>query len=126
MIFRVRAYRTVDGKCPVREFLEEHGRSNPDSYDFLIAGIRKLCDKKYHQEPLSKKLKGNKFSELRNVSSGARIIFAFRPKQLIVLLLGIIKKTNELPQNVVRQAQTYHDDYLLRCTGDEELINEQF
>jgi hypothetical protein len=125
MRFRVRCYRTEDGACPVREFLEGQRRASPDSYAFLIAGINKLRDRKYHREPLSKALPGLGLWELRHVDSGARILYHFRPKQLIVLLLGLVKKGDKLPRGAIAQAQAYRDDYNERCTNDEESVDEQ-
>lgn len=126
MRFRVRAYRTAAGRCPVREFLDECARSDPETHDFLVAGINKLRDRRYHREPVSKHLEEWGLYELRDVGSGARVFFDFRPGRLIVLLHAVFKKKRGWDKEPPRQAVRYRDDYLERCTGDEEWIDEQF
>jgi hypothetical protein len=66
MDFIVEFYETETGACPVREFLDELKRSDPDDFAAVIVGLSKLRNRQCHREPLSKSL-GEGFFELRHV-----------------------------------------------------------
>ncbi len=56
MEFSVEFYETVEGHCPVQEFLDELKESDPDDFAAVLAGLAKLRNRIYHREPLSKAL----------------------------------------------------------------------
>ena len=119
----MRRYQKVGGECPVQEFLDEQRASNPDGYAALIAGIRKLRDRKYHRPPLSERVDDQIF-ELKALPF--RLFYAFRPGKLIVLLSGLRKKSRKLPEGEVKLARRYLEDYEQRCGHDEERTDEDF
>ncbi|MBI3967587.1 MAG: type II toxin-antitoxin system RelE/ParE family toxin [Chloroflexi bacterium] len=113
----------------MRELLTELRQSNRPLWLSLRAALRKLRDRKNHGEPLTKDV-GDDLLEVR--APGARILFFFRPCQLIVLLGGFQKKTDKLPAKQRSRAIRLRSAYLAgfanpeRCTGDELFIDEQF
>ena len=123
MEFRLRFYRTSDGRCPVLEFIEEQRRLNPVLFRQTVAAIRKMQDSRNHGGELSQPIDGwRELFEIR--PDGARVLFIFRGGRLIVLLSAVLKKRNRLPRSVFKLADTYRIDYLKRCTGDEHESNE--
>jgi len=42
MEFTIEFYETSSGKCPVRGFLDEFKKSNPDDFAAVMAGLAKL------------------------------------------------------------------------------------
>jgi hypothetical protein len=65
MDFTVEFYETEAGMCPVREFLDELRKSDPDDFATVLAGLAKLRNRQYHRPPLSKSL-GEGLFELRH------------------------------------------------------------
>ncbi len=124
--FRLWAYRREDGECPVWDFLREHGRSNQRGRHFLIAHIRAMRDGDRQRPPAFKLLPGTGLWEIRVLQTGARVLGFTRPNRLMVLLIGTVKKKDELPHTIVAKAQAYRQDYLKRCTEDEDTYDEEF
>jgi len=110
-------YETVDGKCPVMEFidfrskrnqakilslisyLEEMGPNLPRPYaDFLSEGIHELLIK----------LSGSQI----------RILYFFYYRKFIVLTHAFIKKTDKVPIFEIKQAKKYRKDFLDRVNED--------
>jgi hypothetical protein len=56
MDFAVEFYEKESGACPVREFLDDLKKSDPDNFAIVVAGLAKLRNSQYHREPLSKAL----------------------------------------------------------------------
>ena len=68
MDFSVEFYETAVGSCPVRDFLNELKRTDPDDFAAVVAGLSKLKQRKNHREPLSKSI-GYGLFELRHVGN---------------------------------------------------------
>ena len=63
--------------APVREFLDDLKKSDPDDFAVVLAGLAKLRNSQYHREPLSKAFGGGLF-ELRHVGKlNTRVLWFF-------------------------------------------------
>jgi phage-related protein len=97
MDFTVEFYEAESGICPVREFLDELKKSDPEDFAVVLAGLAKLCNSQYHREPLSKAL-GDGLFELRHVGKlNTRVLWFFMKGRRIVLLHGIRNKGQAIP-----------------------------
>jgi phage-related protein len=97
MDFTVEFYETNDGKCPVRDFLDELKVSGPNDFASVMAGIAKLRNRQYHREPLSKAL-GHGLFELRHVGKlNTRMIWFYMKGRRIVAVHGIRNKGQAIP-----------------------------
>jgi len=97
MDFIVEFYETESGNCPVREFLDDLKKSDPEDFAVVVAGLAKLRNSHYHREPLSKALGGGLF-ELRHVGKlNTRVLWCFMKGRRIVLLHGIRNKGQAIP-----------------------------
>jgi len=122
MTFRFRSYCNANGKCPVRDLVDK--QRHQKFYPELIAGFRKLRDKKNHGNPLTEPIEDG-LLEFR--VDAVRILFCFRPSQLILLLHGVVKKRKKLPRTAIEQAKRNRSDYYMRrCTCDEDSVDEDF
>jgi hypothetical protein len=54
MEFSIELYESVSGDCPVREFLIELKKTDPNDYAAVAAGLVRLRNRQYHRPPLSK------------------------------------------------------------------------
>jgi phage-related protein len=97
MEFTVEFYETNDGRCPVRDFLDELKVSDPNDFASVMAGIAKLRNRQYHREPLSKAL-GHGLFELRHVGKlNTRMIWFYMKGRRIVAVHGIRNKGQAIP-----------------------------
>jgi hypothetical protein len=51
MDFTVEFYETESAACPVRDFLDDLKKSDPDDFAIVAAGLAKLQNSQYHREP---------------------------------------------------------------------------
>jgi phage-related protein len=92
MDFTLEFYETIDGQCPVLDFLEELRRSDPDDHALVLRGLSKLQNRQYHREPLSKAL-GDGLFELRHVGKlNTRVLWFFMKGRRIIAVHGIRNK----------------------------------
>ncbi len=106
MDFNVQFYETATGGCPVREFLDELKRTDPDDFASVLAGLAKLRNRRYHAEPLSKSL-GNGLFELRHVGKlNTRVLWFFMKDQRIIAVHGIRNKGQAI---AARDLQVAHE-----------------
>ena len=117
LIYRVRAYRLPTGRCPVREFIAGF-RKNKRLHDGLLALTRRASSRHYHKLPFYKPL-GDGLHELRLSPHPQRIIFSFEGRSLLLLLTGVTKKQDALPQSDLKQAQRYRSEYKQRLQDGE-------
>ena len=100
--------------CPVREFLDELKKSNPDDFAAILAGLARLRNREYHRPPLSKPI-GEDLFELRHVGKlNTRVLYFFMKSRRIILVHGIRKKTRKLPARDRRIALERKRDWLER------------
>ena len=114
MEFTIEFYETSTGTCPVREFLDEIKKSNPDDFAAILAGLAKLRNREYQRPPLSKAI-GEELFELRHVGKlNTRVLYFFMRSRRIILVHGIRKKTRKLPARDRRIALERKGDWLAR------------
>ena len=122
-VWHVLYYESVDGKCPVKEFidsrsernqakilatiaaLEERGPNLPRPYaDYLQDGIHEL--------------------RIRLTGDHVRVLYFFCYKDFIVLTNAIIKHMSRVPPAAIREAKRCRSDFLARINEKElrELI----
>lgn len=98
MEFEIFFYEDQKGNVPVEKFLLELNKSNRILVAKTHQGIKKLRNRVYHKEPLSKYLESGLW-ELR-VKAGTdilRIIYTFVKGRVIILLHVFIKKKQKTP-----------------------------
>ena len=97
MEFNIEFYENKEGKCPVREFLDDLKASDPDDFAAVMAGLAKLRNRQYHRPPLSKPI-GNGLLELRHVGKlNTRVLYFFMKGRRIIAVHGIRNKALEIP-----------------------------
>ena len=97
MKFKIEFYESVQGRCPVRGFLENLKDTVPDDFAFILAGLNKLKLREYHRPPLSKSI-GDGLYELRHVGRlNTRIFYFFAHGKRVVLVHGLLKKGRKIP-----------------------------
>lgn len=109
-------YRTVDGKCPVQEFLD----SLPSKAAQKVTWVLNLVEDIALLPPTYfKKMVGTEeIWECRiQLGSNAYRIFCFLDgNSVVVLTHGLIKKTQKTPQREIERAEDYRRNYLQRRT----------
>lgn len=116
MDFIVEFYETEIGNCPVREFLDELKRSDPDDFAAVLAGLAKLRNRQFHREPLSKSL-GDGLFELRHVGKlNTRILWFFVKGKRIIAVHGIRNKGRSIAQHDLKTAGERMLDWQRRMT----------
>ncbi len=114
MEFSVEFYETLDGRCPVREFLDTLKASNPSDFAAVMAGLAKLRNRQYHREPLSKALGGG-LLELRHVGKlNTRILWFFQKGQRIIAVHSIRNKGRTIAAHDLASAHSRMADWLKR------------
>jgi len=107
-------YRTADGKCPVRDFLDDL----PGKTDQKVVWV--LClleDMEIVPATYFKKLIGTEDIWECRMQYGSNIyrIFCFFDSHSVVILThGFEKKSMKTPRQEIERAETYRRDYLNR------------
>ena len=115
MEFIVEFYETQSGSCPVRGFLDDLKKSDPDDFAVVLAGLAKLRNSQHHREPLSKAL-GDGLFELRHVGKlNTRVLWFFMKGRRIVLLHGIRNKGQAIPARDLNTARERMRDWRNRA-----------
>jgi len=97
MKFRIEFYESLQGRCPVQDFLENLKDTAPDDFVVILAGLNKLKLREYHRPPLSKPI-GDGLYELRHVGRlNTRIFYFLAHGKRIILVHGILKKGRKIP-----------------------------
>lgn len=118
-MYEVFFYDTIDGKCPVQDFLDS---LEPKILAKTLRTIDLLeTNGPLLREPYSKHIQNGLF-ELRTKQGSdiTRVFYFFFIDQKVVLTNGFIKKTNKTPIAEKLLAQKYKDDYERRY-GNEQL-----
>jgi len=114
MDFNVEFYETATGACPVRDFLDELQRSDPNDFAAVVAGLAKLRNPQYHREPLSKALGGGLF-ELRHVGKlNTRVLWFFVKNRRIIAVHSIRNKGRAIPDRDLATARERMRDWMKR------------
>lgn len=112
-------YKTVDGKCPVQDFLD----SLPGKAAQKVAWVLNLLED-LDAVPSSyfKKLAGTKEiweCRIQFASNAYRIFCFFVDNSVVVLTHGLIKKSQKTPKSEIEKAEAYRRDFLKRRTQHE-------
>lgn len=114
MEFSVEFYETITGKSPVRDFLEDLKKSDPDDFVAVMAGLVKLRNRDYHKPPLSKSI-GDDLFELRHIGKlNTRVIYFFMKGRRIILIQGIRNKSMKISARNRAVSLQRKDDWLSR------------
>lgn len=115
MGFTVEFYETMDGRCPLREFLEQLRQTDRDDHAAVLRGLAKLRNRQYHREPLCKAL-GNGLFELRHVGKlNTRVLWFFVKGRRIITVHGIRNKAQAIPARDLEVAQRRMRDWTERA-----------
>lgn len=116
MEFTVEFYETREGRCHVREFLDQLKTSDPGDFAAVIAGLAKLRNRQHHRAPLSKALGGG-LLELRHAGKlNTRILWFFQRGRRIVAVHGIRNKGQAIAAHDLATAHARRADWLDRQT----------
>ena len=114
MDFSVEFFTNASGRSPVREFLEELKKSDPDDHASVLRGLAKLRSRQNHREPLSKAL-GDGLFELRHVGKlNTRILWFFMKGRRIIAVHGIRNKGQGIPARDLQIARDRMRDWQAR------------
>jgi len=106
-------YRTVDGKCPVQEFID----SLPGKVAQKIVWVLKLLeDLEIVPSSYFKKLVGTEEIWECRIQFGSNTyrIFCFFIDHSVILTHGFVKKSQRTPAGEIERAETYRRDFLKR------------
>jgi len=106
-------YRTVDGKCPVQEFID----SLPGKVAQKIVWVLKLLeDLEIVPSSYFKKLVGTEEIWECRIQFGSNTyrIFCFFIDNSVILIHGFVKKSQKTPAGEIERAEAYRRDFLKR------------
>jgi phage-related protein len=106
-------YRTVDGKCPVQEFID----SLPGKVAQKIVWVLKLLeDLEIVPSSYFKKLVGTEEIWECRIQFGSNTyrIFCFFIDNSVILTHGFVKKSQKTPAGEIERAEAYRRDFLKR------------
>jgi len=114
MDFSLEFYQMQQGRCPVREFLDDLKAVNPDDFVIIMAGLAKLQHRQNHHPPLSKPV-DDKLFELRHVGKlNTRILYFFMKGRRIILVHAIRNKAQKIQRHDLAIALERMNDWLRR------------
>ena len=107
-------YKTIEGKCPVKDFLD----SLPGKVAQKVAWVLSLLeDLEVVPSTYFKKLVGTEEiwkCRIQFASNAYRIFCFFEGDSVVILTHGFTKKTQKTPQQEIERAEAYRRDYLKR------------
>ena len=107
-------YKTAEGKCPVRDFLD----SLPGKVAQKVAWVLSLLeDLEVVPSTYFKKLVSTEEiweCRVQFASNAYRIFCFFEGHSVVILTHGFVKKTQKTPQQEIERAEAYRRDYLKR------------
>jgi len=107
-------YTTIDGKCPVREFLDSLSGKVAQK---LLWTLKLLEDLEFLPSIYFKKLAGTDGiweCRVQYSSNIYRIFCFFDTHSVVILTHGFIKKTQKTPRQEIERAEKYRKDFLSR------------
>jgi len=111
---RVIFYKTEDGKCPVRDFLD----SLPGKAAQKIVWVFSLLeDLDIVPASYFKKLVGTEEiweCRINFASNTYRVFCFFADNSVVVLTHGLVKKSQKTPKHEIEKAEAYRRDFLRR------------
>ena len=109
-------YRTVDGKCPVQEFLDSLSSKTAQKVAWVLSLVEELdvVPSTYFKKLVSTEEIWE--CRIQLGSNAYRIFCFFDGNSVVVLTHGLTKKTQKTPQREIERAEAYRRDYLKRRT----------
>lgn len=112
-------YKTVDGKCPIQDFLDSlPGRvAQKVTWVLSLLGDLDVVPSSYF-----KKLIGTEEvweCRIQFGSNACRKFCFFVDNSVVVLTHGFIKKSQKIPKSQIEKAETYRRDFLRRRSKHE-------
>jgi phage-related protein len=107
-------YKTVDGKCPVQEFLDSLSGKVAQK---ILWTLRLLEDLEIVPSIYFKKLTGTEEiweCRIQHGSNIYRIFCFFDSHSVVVLTHGLVKKSQKTPQREIDKAESYRKEFLSR------------
>ena len=115
----VRFYKTLDGFCPIKDFIDRLSGKAAQKITWTLSLMEELDV-----------LPANYFKKLVNsdgiwevrVSLGSniyRIFCFFSAKSVVILTHGLVKKTQKTPPSEIERAEAYKREYLSRGNKHE-------
>jgi phage-related protein len=107
-------YKTVDGKCPVQEFLDSLSGKVAQK---VLWTLNLLEDLEIVPSIYFKKLTGTGDIWECRIQYGSniyRIFCFFDSHSVVVLTHGLVKKCQKTPQREIEKAESYRKDFLRR------------
>ncbi len=111
--WRVFYCETLDGKCPIQDFVDSR---KPREQAKILALISLLQDKGPTLPRPSADLLEDGIHELRVRLSGdqIRVLYFFCHRRFIVLTHAFVKATAKVPRAEIKRAKNYRSDFLSR------------
>jgi phage-related protein len=107
-------YKTIDGKCPVQEFLDSLSAKVAQK---VLWTLSLLEDLEIVPTIYFKKLMGTDEIWECRIQYGSniyRIFCFFDSHSLVVLTHGLVKKSQKTPQREIERAESYRKEFLSR------------
>ncbi len=109
-------YRTADGKCPIKDFLD----SLPGKVAQKVTWVLRLLeDLDIVPSSYFKKLSGTEEiweCRIKFGSNAYRIFCFFIDNFVVVLTHGFVKKSQKIPKREIERAEAYRMDFFRRRT----------
>ena len=119
MYRKVTFYKTVDGKCPVAEFIDSQPAKVAQKIAWVLKAVQELekVPKTYF-----KKITDTDFYEVRIEISGNiyRLLGFFHKGNLVILTNGFQKKTQKTPANEIETCRERMKEFLKRGSKNEK------
>ena len=114
MKHNVQFYKTLDGYCPVMEFIDSLSSKAAQKVTWTLSLLEELdvLPASYFK----KLVNSNGIWEVR-VSSGSdiyRVFCFFTGKSVVILTHGLVKKTRKTPSGEIERAEAYRREFLSR------------
>ncbi|PKN68391.1 MAG: hypothetical protein CVU54_15145 [Deltaproteobacteria bacterium HGW-Deltaproteobacteria-12] len=107
-------YKTVDGKCPVQDFLDSLSGKVAQK---VLWTLSLLEDLEIVPSTYFKKLSGTENIWECRIQYGSniyRIFCFFDSHSVVVLTHGLVKKSQKTPQSEIARAESYRKEFLSR------------
>lgn len=105
MQYKICFYTSSDGRCYIREYLDELETKNPKLLAIIMAKLSRAQYPQLHKEPLMKKVHGRDYHELKSGGRNtSRIFFVKTGDRLILLMNGYTKKDTKLKEKELKLA----------------------
>ena len=107
-------YKTVDGKCPIEDFLNSLSGKVAQKVTWVLSLLE---DMDIVPSSYFKKLTGSEGiweCRIQFGSNAYRIFCYFDDKSVVVLTNGFMKKSQKTPQSEIEKAEAYRRDFLER------------